>query len=250
MTVDPRPAPGRPPHRRGRRAVDMVLGAAVVLSAALAMAGCAGATRAAAPGGGPPGPAASTATTHASTTVPATTAPSTSTSTTSPLPAVTVTDVGGRKFVVRASSLPAPLALLIQGWLRSASPGHVFLQERLTVTNPTGAPESLQEFDDPTTGLALGVEFVMGASDASQSGYGADCGAAPGYPAPLCPISFPQGVVVDSDSATTGGPAVTLGPGASAQIVYSFGPVPSSLGRAPISFYFSPATSGPVQLGV
>jgi len=209
----------------------------LTVPAALVMAGCTSATTTSLPRAHHGSHATSTTTTVAPTT------------TTSTVPAITVTDADGRRFVVRATLLPSPSALVIQGWLRSASPGHDFLNESMSVTNPTDVAESLQDFDDPTTGLADGLQFVMDAVDASQSGYEADCGVDPGYPAQLCPISFPQGVVVDSDSAYTSSAAVTLAPGASAQIMYSFGPVLSSLDRLEISLFFMPGSSGPVDLG-
>ena len=236
MSRPPRHAAGRSTPRRVDSARRLVLGATVVVSASLALAGCTSAVPILSARAHHGSQAASTTTTAATTI------------TTSTVHAITVADAAGRSFVVRATVLPSPLALIIQGWLRSESPGHDFLQESVTVTNPTDAAESLEEFDDPSTGLADGLQFVMDAADASQSGYEADCGVDPGYPAQLCPISFPQGVVVDSDSAYTSGAAVTLSPGASAQIMYSFGPVLSSLDRSEISFFFSPGSSGPVDL--
>ncbi len=246
MSAEPRGPAGPPPPHAGRRVRGPIPGAVVVLSAALALAGCTGARLAAPPRRHHDGRPASSAAAASTTTTTAAAATATAADT---VPAVTVTDTAGQKFVVQTSALPSPLALLIQGWLRSASPGHVYLHESVTVANPTDAPEPLREFDDPTTGLADGLEFVMDASDASPAGFGADCGVDPGYPAQLCPISFPQGVVVDSDSAYTSGPSVTLAPGTKAQIVYSFGPVLSSLDGAEVSLYFSPGVSGPVRLG-
>jgi hypothetical protein len=229
---------GRKAPGRGDCVSRFVLGAFVAVSAALTLQGCTSAvpTVSARANGGDPTPSRTTA------------ADPTTTTTSTTLPTETLTDVDGRRFVVRATVLPSPLALIIQGWLRSASPGHDFLQESVIVTNPSDAAEPLLEFDDPATGLADGLEFVMDATDASKSGYETDCGVDAGYPAQLCPISFPQGVVVDSDSAYMGAAAVTLAPGASAHIVYSFGPVMSSLDRSEISLFFSPGSSGPVDL--
>ena len=221
---------------RAERISWSALGAILMVLATLAVAGCTNATSISLTGSHHRGRAPSTTTTAAPT------------PTTSTVPTITVTDAEGRRFVVRATVLPSPLALVIQGWIRSASPGHDFLNEAISVTNPTGVAESLQAFDDPTTGLGGGLQFVMDAVDASQFAYEADCGVDPAYPAQLCPISFPQGVVVDSDSAYTGGAAVTLAPGASAQIVYSFGPVLSLLNRSEISLFFSPGSSEPVDL--
>lgn len=226
----------RPAHRVRPRGV---VPAGTLISVAMAVTSCSGATPSAGPHGG------GTAQPGTTTPAPASTTPAT---TTPAGPAVPVTDAAGQTFTVRATTVSSPLVVDVRGSFRSASPGHVFLQQGVTVVNVGHAAASLQAFDDPATGSAGDVQFVMDAAEAAKSGYGSDCGVAARYPAQLCPISYPQGVVVVSDSADPSGGAVTLAPGASAEIVYSFGPVLASLGRSQVRLYFS-GPSGPQDLG-
>lgn len=214
----------------------------VMVSLALMAAACTGP---AAPSAGPHG--GGTARSGTTTTAPTSTTPTT-TAPAAVAVAVTVTDTAGQTFTVRATTLSSPLVVDVRGSFRSASPGHVFLEQGVTVVNDSHATESLKAFDDPATGSADGVQFVMAAAEAVRAGYGSDCGVDDRYPAQLCPVSYPQGVVVASDSADAGDTTVTLAPAASAQIVYSFGPVQSSLGQSAVRLYFS-GSSGPQDLG-
>ena len=158
-----------------------------------------------------------------------------------------VTDTAGDRFVVTSTAARQLPVVTVHGALESAAPGHDFLEAELQVTNPTAAPEPIGPFDDPTTGLAGGVDFVMGGADAARLGYGADCGADPAYPATACPISFPQRLTVDADSADTGGPAVVLAPGATAMITCSYGPLPAAVAASAIAVWFAGAPA-PVDL--
>jgi hypothetical protein len=213
-------------------------GVVVVATAALGLAaGCGGAGH---PLGSRPAPAAASGSAHATTTpaaaAPAAAAPA---GAAAPAAAVTVTDAAGSRFTVTATAVHELPVVTVHGALWSAAPGQGFLEAQLQVANPTSAPESLGAFDDPSSGLAPAVDFVTDASDATQAGDGGDCGADPAYPSTLCPVSFPQRLTVDADSADTGGPSVVLAPGATAQLTYSYGPVPTAVGAAPFTVWFA-----------
>lgn len=151
-------------------------------------------------------------------------------------------------FVVHASGVSATPEVSVQGALWSASPDHTFLTDQLTVTNPASEPESLIEFDDPATGLGGSVDFVVRSGDAGQLGYQGDCGVDGRYPSGLCPISYSEGLTVDSDSAAMTGARAVLAPGASAQITYSFGPVSAGVVPKIVGVYFSAARGAPASL--
>jgi hypothetical protein len=137
----------------------------------------------------------------------------------------------------------------VNSFLWSAAPGQYFLVDALSVKNPTVLVESLVDFDDVTSGLADDVAFVMTATDADPLGYAPDCGIDPLYPAPSCTISYGQGLTVDSDSADHDNrSAVTLAPGATAQITLSYGPVPDAVAPAKVSVFFDGGTPTPVDL--
>ena len=152
---------------------------------------------------------------------------------------VAVTDSAGARFTVTAKGVHEIPVVTVHGALWSAAPGQTFLQAQLQVVNPTSAPEALAAFDDPSSGLAPAVDFVTDPAHATGAGDGDQCGADPSYPATLCPISFPQRLTVDDDSADAGGSAVVLAPGATAQLTYSYGPVPSDVAAAPYTIWFA-----------
>ncbi len=135
-------------------------------------------------------------------------------------------------------------------FLWSSAPGQEFLTATLTVTNASSANiENLSDFDDLTSGLARDVDFVVSATDAATIGYSSDCGVDPGYPSSLCPISFGQGLTVDSDSANHADRSeVPLPAGAGTQIVLSYGPVLASLRPSMVAVYFDTGESQPVDL--
>lgn len=160
---------------------------------------------------------------------------------------LSVTDAAGNRFTVTASA-PRPLPVVtVHGALWSAAPGQSFVEAAVQVTNPTSAPEPLAAFDDPTSGLAPGVDVATDPAHAVRVGDGADCGADPAYPATVCPVSFPERLTVDDDSADTGGTSVILAPGATARLTYSYGPVPAAVAAAPFAVWFA-GSPGPVDL--
>jgi hypothetical protein len=161
-----------------------------------------------------------------------------------------VTDAGGARFVVEATPVMSAPYIVANSFLWSAAPGQDFLRATVTVTNPSASEaESLSDFDDLASGLATDVDFVMSSSDATTSGYVLDCGVDPAYPTSLCPISFGQGVTVDSDSANPDDRSVvTLGPGASAQIIVSYGPILASVQPATVDVYFDGGSGAPVSV--
>jgi len=163
--------------------------------------------------------------------------------------AVTVSDGAGARFVVNASPVEVSIAVTVNSFLWSAAPGQDFLVDNLTVKNPTAGVETLSDFDDLTSGLADDVAFAMSASDAASLGYSSDCAVDSAYPGSLCPISFGQGLTVDSDSADHDDrSAVVLSPGSTAQITLSYGPVLASVTPPMISVYFDGGISAPTML--
>ena len=167
-------------------------------------------------------------------------------STTAP---VTVSDRAGSTFEVSASPVTASIATVADSFLWSAAPGQDFLVDTLTVRNPTAAVETLSDFDDLTSGLADDVTFVASATNVGAWGYSSDCGIEPAYPSTLCPISFGQGLTVDSDTADHDDrSAVELSPGSTAQITLSYGPVLDTLSPAMVSVYFYGGVSVPADL--
>ncbi len=160
----------------------------------------------------------------------------------------TVSD-GTSTFVVSAQPVASAIVVTANSLLWSAAPGQAFLVDDVTVQNPTSRPEPLSAFDDPASGLATDLDFVMPATDAAASGFSADCGADPGYPADVCPITFGEGLVVDSNSAAHAGTAdETLAPGASAQISVSYGPVSGTVPAGKVSLSFHHGATAPVGL--
>ena len=228
-------SPAGRPRRAMVRGPGRRTGHAVVLALLSAAAGCSSAVVTPSPRGEPPA-AAKAAPGSARSVAPATA-----------VGAVAVTDAAGDRFTVTATAARQLPVVTVHGALESAAPGHDFLEAELQVTNPTAAPEPLGPFDEPTTGLAAGVDFVMGSADAARLGYGADCGADPAYPATACPISFPQRLTVDADSADTGGPEVVLAPGATATITCSYGPLPAAVAASTIAVWFA-GVPAPVDL--
>ena len=142
-------------------------------------------------------------------------------------PPVIVSDVRGSTFDVSASPVIVTIAITVNSFVLSAAPGQQFLADTLTIKNPTGAAEPLSDFDDLTSGLADDVSFVMSSTNAASLGYLSDCGIDPVYPTAVCPISYGQGLTVDSDSVDhdDGAASLALAPGDSAQITLSYGPV-------------------------
>jgi len=220
----------------------LVLSTAVGAAASVTLASC---TVSAAPSAVVTAGSGST-TSATTTTIGATPSPTNSSSQAT----VSVVDDSGQRFAVSATTVTSRMWVLLNGWLRSSSPHNDFLSATLTVSNRSGGPQSLEEFDDPASGLAGAVDFVMEAPEAAASGYGADCDIDSGYPPNLCPITFPQGLTVDSDSAYTGGSASPpeLAAGASAQIEYSYGPVTAAVSPTDVAVYFAAGASGPVDL--
>lgn len=152
---------------------------------------------------------------------------------------VTLTDSAGDRFTVTATAVQQLPVVTVHGALWSAAPGQAFLQAQIQVTNPTTRPEALASFDDPSSGLAPALDFVTNPSDATRVGDRADCGADPAYPSTLCPVSFPQRLTVDDDSADTAGATVVLPPGATARLSCSYGPVPAGVAAASFSVWFA-----------
>jgi len=143
----------------------------------------------------------------------------------------------------------ASLAVNVNSFLWSAAPGQEFLVDTMTVKNQTGKDEPLSDFDDLTSGLADDVAFVMSTLNAAPLGYSSDCGIDSAYPQVLCTISFGQGLTVDSDSADHDDrSAVMLGPGSSAQITLSYGPVLASVMPTMVSVYFDGGAPVPTDL--
>ena len=163
-------------------------------------------------------------------------------------PPVTVTDAAGSTFAVRAAPVVASIAVTTNTFLWSSAPGQTFLADDLTVRNPTTVPEVVSDFDNLTSGLADDVSFVMSPADATADGYTSDCGIDPAYPT-LCPISFGEGLTVDSDSADHDDrSAVTLAPGSSTQLILSYGPVLTDVSPAKVSVYFDGGGQPPTDL--
>jgi hypothetical protein len=109
--------------------------------------------------------------------------------------------------------------------------------------------ESLSDFDDLESGLAADVQFAMSATNAAKLGYSSDCGVDPTFPPSLCPISFGQGLTVDSDSANHDDRSVVpIAPGASTQITLSYGPVLDDVSPNLVSVYFTDGQAPPVDL--
>ncbi|MDE3087151.1 MAG: hypothetical protein KGJ77_10355 [Acidobacteriota bacterium] len=150
-----------------------------------------------------------------------------------------VTDGAGNRFTVTATPVRPLPVVTVHGALWSAAPGRAFLEGQIQVANPTSGPEPLGAFDDPSSGLAPAVDLTTDPADATRVGDGADCGADPAYPAALCPVSFPERLTVDDDSADTGGASVVLAPGATARLTYSYGPVPAGVAGAPFAVWFA-----------
>ena len=156
---------------------------------------------------------------------------------------------GTASFAVTASPVSSSVVVTAGSLLWSASPGQAFLVDTFTVQNSTSSPENLDGFDDPTSGLARNVDFAMSAADAATFGFASDCGADPGYPASLCPVSFAEGLVVDSNSAAHPGAAsATLAPGASARIGVSYGPVSIKIVPGRVAAYFHNGAAAPDRL--
>jgi hypothetical protein len=165
------------------------------------------------------------------------------------LPPVAVSDSGRSTFEVSASPVEAASVINVHSFVWSSAPGQTFLVDTLTVKNPTAQIETLSDFHDLTSGLAPDVTFVMNASNAASLGYSDDCGIDPAYPAPLCSISFGQGLTVDNDSADHDNRSpVVLSPGSTAQITLSYGPVLDSVTATVVSVYFDGGVSAPVDL--
>ena len=160
---------------------------------------------------------------------------------------LSVTDAAGNRFTVTAAAVRPLPVVTVHGALWSAAPGQAFVEAAVQVTNPTSAPEPLAAFDDPASGLAPAVDFTTDPADAARVGDGADCGADPAYPATVCPVSFPERLTVDDDSADTGGASVVLAPGVTARLTYSYGPVPAAVSAAPLAVWFA-GSPGPVDL--
>ena len=159
---------------------------------------------------------------------------------------LSVTDAAGNRFTVAAAAVRPLPVVTVHGALWSAAPGQSFVEAAVQVTNPTAAPEPLAAFDDPTSGLAPAVDFATDPADAARVGDGADCGADPAYPATVCPVSFPERLTVDDDSADTGGGSAVLAPGATARLTYSYGPVPAAVAAVPFAVWFA-GSPGPVD---
>ena len=161
-----------------------------------------------------------------------------------------VSDVGGSTFDVSASPVIVTIAITVNSFVLSAAPGQQFLVDTLTVKNPTATAEPLSDFDDLTSGLADDVSFVMSSANATSLGYHSDCGIDPVYPATVCPISYGQGLTVDSDSADhdDGAASLALAPGQSAQITLSYGPVLDNVTSTVISNYFDGGAGAPTEL--
>lgn len=164
--------------------------------------------------------------------------------------AVIVSDSTGSTFDVSASPVIVTVAVTVNSFVWSAAPGQEFLADTLTVKNPTGTVEPLSDFDDLTSGLASDVAFVMSSTNASSSGFLLDCGIDPLYPATVCPVSYGQGLTVDSDSADhdDGSASLSLAPGSTAQITLSYGPVLDSLTATMVSSYFDGGVGAPTDL--
>jgi len=161
---------------------------------------------------------------------------------------VAVADTGGHHYLVKAAAVTVSVAVNVDGFLWSAAPGQYFLQDQVTVANPTGSAEPLSGFDDIDTGLADDVAFVMDASTASADHDALACGVDAAFAPTLCPISYGQGVTVDSDSADHDDHvALTLAPGASARITYSYGPVLQAVVPSAVTATFTGGTT-PVEL--
>jgi len=180
-------------------------------------------------------------------------ATSTASSSTTSSPAarsVAVSDPSGSSFLVKVSPVSSVLYVDANSFLWSSAPGQDFLTATLTVTNTSNANvEDLSDFDDLTSGLSRDVDFVVSATDAATIGYSSDCGVDARYPPSLCPVSLGQGLTVDSDSADHDDHStVPLSPGASAQIVLSYGPVPGTFKPSSVALYFDNGQSAPVDL--
>jgi len=226
-TLRHRPRPAR------ASAVGGIVALAVIATIAVPTAGVGGSGggRSSAPAGRQPAAAVTTARAMALTTDPATVSDGTST------------------FVVTAQPVASAIVVTANSFLWSAAPGQTFLVDNVTVQNPTSNPEPLSGFDDPASGLATDLDFVMPATDAGASGFSSDCGADPGYPADVCPITFGEGLVVDSNSAAHAGTAdETLAPGSSAQISVSYGPVSGTVPAGKVSLSFHHGATAPAAL--
>ena len=159
---------------------------------------------------------------------------------------VAVADAGGDHYLVKAAAVTVSAAVNVDTFLWSAAPGQYFLSDQVTVANPTAVPEPLAGFDDIATGLADDVAFVMDAPAASAVHDDADCGADAAFAPTLCPITYGQGLTVDSDSSDHDAHSpLVLAPGTSAQITYSYGPVLQALHPAAVTTYF---TGGPAPV--
>ena len=179
---------------------------------------------------------------------PPTSAPSGASSPSTTPRALPVSD-GRSSFVVTASPVSSSVIVTANSFLWSAAPGQDFLVDNLTVTNPTSNPETLSDFDNLTSGLAANLDFVMSAANAGASGFSSDCEVHAGFPPGLCPISFAEGLTVDSNSVVRSSTATnTLAPGASAQIMVSYGPVSANVAPDAVSVYFHNGVSAPVGL--
>ncbi len=194
-------------------------------------------------------PAAVTApavtTTIPGTTIPGTTIPGTPPASTPPpgappeYPAVTVTDAAGAVFVATAAPVVAEVVVDVDGQPRFAPPQQAYLTETLHLALAPGqGPHSLSDFDDRTSGLANDIELVLDAPVAAARGYGAACGREAGYAPAQCPITLGQGLTVDSDSVADPSSPGALGPGTSAVVVVSYGPVPWSFPVGSLSVWF------------
>ena len=161
---------------------------------------------------------------------------------------VAVGDAAGDHFLVKAAAMSVSEAVNVDGFLWSAAPGQYFLVDQMTVANPTAAPEPLTGFDDVDTGLADAVAFVLPAQAAAAVQDSADCGVDPAFAPTLCPLSYGQGVTVDSDSVDHDGHhLLTLAPGSSARITDSYGPVLQTVTASSVTPYFTGGAS-PVDL--
>ncbi|MGA2519737.1 MAG: hypothetical protein ABSG81_02835 [Acidimicrobiales bacterium] len=170
------------------------------------------------------------------------------TASTGPAP-VTVSDSGGSTFAVTAAPVVVTIAVTTNSFLWSSAPGQTFLADDLTVKNVGTAPEPLSDFDDLTSGLADDVSFVMSTANAASLGYSSDCGVDPVYGTSLCPITYGQGLTVDSDSADHDSRTpLVLAPGSSARLILSYGPVLTDVVPSAVSVYFDGGEPVPADL--
>jgi hypothetical protein len=151
--------------------------------------------------------------------------------------------------VLTASPISFTVAVTVNSFVWSAAPGQGFLVDSVTVENPTQNAESMSNLADLTSGLSTDLAFVVNASNAATLGYSSYCNLDPAYPPALCPISFGQGLTVDSGTANRANQtAGILQPGARVQISLSYGPVMSDVLPAVVSVYFHAGSSMAVDL--